>query len=350
MVSVGPYMFSIRAGVTRPSSATSAPASGSPPIISRRTRPSAAARLVVHDQHPRHARGALQVRDAVADDLRRDREVVVGDRRRGVRPGEHLGERAQRREHLGGRDAVVDQAGDLVDADALQRLDARDAVLDGAEQARVLEVAAEGELEHAVHLVLGQRREVELHRVADARRLLEGGEGPGVLLDQRRGAAQVVLHRLAGDLAHRLAVGADEGVQHQRDLVPRRVVAGGAQRRVVEHDLVGDLLDRLSEQVGQHVGAERAGLLPGVGVAGGGDPDRQLGRDRPRLRHDRERLARRRSGTRRPRRARAGAGCRSPRSSPPCWRAGCSRGAARSRRAASRRRSRGRRGRSSGCR
>ena len=41
VVSVGPYMFSIRVGVTRPSSATSEPASGSPPIISRRTRPSA---------------------------------------------------------------------------------------------------------------------------------------------------------------------------------------------------------------------------------------------------------------------------------------------------------------------
>ena len=95
------------------------------------------ARLVVHHEHPRHARGALQVRDAVADDLRGDREVVVGDRRRGVRPASTSASGRKAVEHLGGRDAVVDQAGDLVDADALQLLDARDAVLDGAEQARV---------------------------------------------------------------------------------------------------------------------------------------------------------------------------------------------------------------------
>ena len=164
----------------------------------------------------------------MADDLRRDREVVVGDRRSGRSRGASTSASGRRPSSTWavGMPKSIRQA----ISSTPMRFSASTRATQSStvpNRPRVLEVALEGELEHAVDLLLGQRREVELHRVADARRLLEGREGPGVLLDQRRGAAQVVLHRLARDLAHRLAVGADEGVQHQRHLV----LAPGRARR-----------------------------------------------------------------------------------------------------------------------
>ena len=45
---------------------------------------------------------------------------------------------------------------------------------------------------------------------------------------------------------------------------------------------VADLGDRLAEQVREHVEAARTRIAPGLRIAGGGDPDRQLGLHRPR--------------------------------------------------------------------
>jgi hypothetical protein len=77
VVSVGPYMLVMVAPWRRPARAPALSGSASPPIIMLLQPRERAARLVVGDQHARHRRRALQVRDADgAHQLRREREVV----------------------------------------------------------------------------------------------------------------------------------------------------------------------------------------------------------------------------------------------------------------------------------
>ena len=81
--------------------------------------------------------------------------------------------------------------------------------------------------------------ERRLRRGRGAGLLLERRERPGVLLDQVDRAAEILLHRLADDLAHPRRRVADEGVQHQRDvrragmpgLAPRVAIDARASRR-----------------------------------------------------------------------------------------------------------------------
>ena len=75
-------------------------------------------------------------------------------------------------------------------------------------------------------------------------------------------------------------------MQHQRDGEIVGVVARLAQRLVIERDLVLHLVNRLTQQVGQHICPDLARLFPSGGVSGGGDPDRQFFRHRARLGHD----------------------------------------------------------------
>ncbi|MEZ5766853.1 MAG: hypothetical protein R3D80_03765 [Paracoccaceae bacterium] len=176
--------------------------------------------------------GALQVRHAVAADLRGDRVIA----RRGagndvgIDRAHHLGERPEPGEQGVDVDPVVDQAGDLGDADLLDLRHPGERVVDGAEQAAIVEVALESEVEDLFELAWRQDAEVELERVFHPLGFLERREGPGVLLDQRRRRPQVILHRLASDLAGVVAAVRQEGVQHQGDLEMRRVMAGLAQR------------------------------------------------------------------------------------------------------------------------
>jgi hypothetical protein len=285
----------------------------------------------------------------MADDLGGDGEIVLGRASPLVGAAQHLGQRVEAFHDLFGRDAVVDQAGDLVHADALELLHAVQAVLDRAEQAGVLEVALEREVQDAFEFLGVEAADVDLGGVADALGLLERGEGPGVLLDQAGRAAQVVLHRAARGFARLLAVARHIGVQHQRDRELRRVVAGLAQRLVVEANLAGHLVDRLAQQVGQHVGADgrpasrQVSGLPAVVTQIGSSLETGRGCVLT------AKVPSWRWGSPPPRRAR-GAGSDRWRNRPGGWRAACSRGAARNRPGASPRPPRARRGRWSGCR
>ena len=81
-------------------------------------------------------------------------------------------------------------------------------------------------------------------------------------------------------------------MQHQRDAALAGVT-GVAPRRAVALDVLGELLDRLAEQVGEHVDAERAGPLERRRRAGRREPDRQLGLHRAGQRAHVDRLRRR---------------------------------------------------------
>ena len=110
---------------------------------------------------------------------------------------------------------------------------------------------------------------------------LERRERPRRLAHEADGAPQIGLHRLADDLLDLVVRVADERVHHHRD----DAAAGMARLApcaAIERDLLGHFLDRLPEQMRQHV---RAGLRRGdeaLGIAGDRDPDRQLLLDRPR--------------------------------------------------------------------
>ena len=242
-------------------------------------------RRCVLQQQARHRRGGLQVRDLVPRDLGRD--AVIGDLGRDrVHAVVQHRQMPQAVQHHRRGDAIVDQAGDLGHADLAQGCDPRLGIVHSPEQAAVIEIAQEGEIEDALHLVRVQVRQVQRHRVGDARGLLEGREGPGILLDQRGGGAKVFLHRLARGLHRGLARVGQITVQHQRDGEIRRIVTRLTQGCVIFRDAGGDVVHALAQKMGQHVRAKPPGLAPGLGVARGGQPDGQFRRYRSGLGHD----------------------------------------------------------------
>ena len=86
----------------------------------------------IFGQHPGHRGGALQMGDGVTLDEARHAVVIS---RPGVGDLQHFGHPLQAVEHDLCGDAVVDQAGDLVDVDGFQLFDPRHGVFDRAEQA-----------------------------------------------------------------------------------------------------------------------------------------------------------------------------------------------------------------------
>ncbi len=235
-----------------------------------------AARLVIHGDHARHAGGALQMADPVAHDLRRDGIIVRCGFKPGIGAAQHLGQGFQSLKHLRHRDAVIDQAGHFRHADAAHLFDPLHRVVNGAEQPGVVEIAQEGEIKDRFQLVRLQRAKIQLEGVVHALRPLEGREGPGILLDQPGSRAQVILHRFARDLAHRVAILPQVGVQHQRDLEVIGIVPRLAQRLVIDADLARDLVDGLAQKMRQHMRPDLPGLAPCIGVARRGHPDRQF--------------------------------------------------------------------------
>ena len=99
----------------------------------------------------------------------------------------------------------------------------------------VLEVALGGDLEQLVELVGGQRLEQVVGALAPAG---ERRERRRDVAQQADRGAEVALHRLAGDLARRVGVAVEVGVQHQRDAALAGV-PGVAPRGAVALDVLG---------------------------------------------------------------------------------------------------------------
>ena len=140
---------------------------------------------------------ALQVRDAMPCHERGE-AMLVGRRRALQRcPLPQLIEWLEVSERDVGRHAEVDQAGDLVHADGREPVHPRRARIHRAEKSAGFVVALERVLQDALALLVGQRVQVErpAARVV-ARASLEGGEGPGVALEQVHRTAQVLDERL----------------------------------------------------------------------------------------------------------------------------------------------------------
>ena len=97
-------------------------------------------------------------------DLGGDGIIRLGGRCAAIGLCDDLGQRDQPVQDVIDVDAVVDQAGDFGHADGLDLFDAGQRILDGAEQAGVVEIALEGEVEDAFQLVLVERAEIELER------------------------------------------------------------------------------------------------------------------------------------------------------------------------------------------
>ena len=218
---------------------------------------------------------------AVPRDLGRNRKVVFRSAPIGAYPD--LCQMVQSLENDLTFDAEVDQGSHFGHAHGLDLGHPVECVFDGAEQARAFEVALEGKVEDGVQFVFLEPAQIDLVRAVHPFGPFEGRKGPGVLLDEGRRRAQVVLHRGAGDVTRLFAILSKERVQHQRDVEIFRIMPRLAQGRVIEADLLADLVDALTQEMGQDVGADPTGLDPGVGIARGGDPDRQLFRDRARL-------------------------------------------------------------------
>ena len=196
-------------------------------------------RGLVGDQHPCQRRGALQVGDLVAHQLRRDGVIVI--RQPLIGPAQHLCQRLQPLQHRGDRNAIVDQTGHLVDADGFKLLDPQQGIVHRAKQTGVVKIAQEGEIENLVQLGGAERSQINIHRGRGPDGFLERRKRPGIGLDQCGGRTQVVLHRRARHVAGSLAAVGQKGMQHQRDLVIRRIVPGVAQGLMIKANLGPDL-------------------------------------------------------------------------------------------------------------
>ena len=233
-------------------------------------------------EHPREGRRALQMGNAMPLDLRCNREALPG-----VRDASGIGLRVrlradliqvrQARQDSLGRHAEIQQAGDLVDTRALAALHHPCAGRRRAEKPAGLEVALKREIENGVDLALRQAAQVYVFRLLGAAAgPLESGERPGEIQHQLDRAAQVFLHRPANQLAHGVVVLAYERVQHERHPAGGRVVACSRPCLAVDGDFSGHFVDRLTQQVSEDIRAKLAGLAIRVGIARGGDPERQL--------------------------------------------------------------------------
>ena len=209
------------------------------------------------------------MRHAVAQDLRRDRGVIRGGGGGGDR--QRIDQRRQARQprqHLFGRDAEIDQAGNLVSPRRAQFREPRRAVVDRAEKALRLEIPLEGVVEHRLHLLGGQRVGVDRPLGVAPER----GKGRRVIGDEAGGGAQIGLHRPARDLARDLAALVEIGVQHHRHPERRRIVPRLDQRRAPIGDAGAQILYALPQKMGQHVGPDAPRLAPALGIARDGEP------------------------------------------------------------------------------
>ena len=85
------------------------------------------------------------MRDLVPDQLGGDGIIVVCQPLIGQ--AQHLGQWFQPLQHCGHRNAIVDQAGDFIDANSFELLNAQHGVLNRAEQPGIIKIPQECEIE-----------------------------------------------------------------------------------------------------------------------------------------------------------------------------------------------------------
>ena len=181
------------------------------------------------------------MRDLVTGEHRRNREIrfFMIPLRRGL--FHHLREGFQTLQDLICFDAVIDQARNLGHANCLELFDTGKCIIDSSEQTGIVEVPFESKIKDAFQIVVTEIAKIQLKCVLHALRLFECRERPGILLDQSGGRTQVILHRLARDLASHVACIGKARVQHQCDGKVVRVVPSVAQRLSIQPDLFANL-------------------------------------------------------------------------------------------------------------
>ena len=156
-----------------------------------------------------------------------------------------------------------------------------------AEQPARRQVPLGCHLEQLVHLLGRQRLEQVIGVLAPTG---ERRERRGDVTQQADRGAEVRLHRLARRLPCCIGVAVEVRVHHQRDAAVARM-AGLAPRGAVALEVLGELLDRLAEQVREHVDAQRPGALERRRRPGRREPHRELGLHGARQRVDLDRVA-----------------------------------------------------------
>src|SRR3990167_8432576 len=177
------------------------------------------------------------MRDTMPDHLSRDRKVTLIDTAAFIRPLHHLGQRIKRLHDRLGRDAVVNQTGNLGHADALQLFNPYKRIFYSAKEAGVFEIALECKVQNCLRLIDCQRSKVNIHRIINALRLLERRKSPGILLDQSCRRTQVIFHRAFSHLSGHRTILPDIGMQHQGYTEPRRIMPCRAQSLMVDFTL-----------------------------------------------------------------------------------------------------------------
>ena len=172
----------------------------------------------------------------------------------------------QRLQHARRRRTEVEQAGDLVDTDRFEPLHQREARLRCADQSTRRRESLVQKVDE-LRLVVGRERG-EIHRLPSA--LGQTREQSDVLTDVRTEGRP----RFFPD---RALVCSHERVDHDRHLSRRRIEAGCGTGRAIPHDLAGERVDILIEQVREQVRARRSGAFKRLGLRRCGDPDRTLG-------------------------------------------------------------------------
>ena len=223
----------------------------------------------------------------VAQNLSGQGKIIRAQALRKIGAAVHLGQWTQPFKNPLRRDPVVNQAADFINPDPLELFDPVQRILDRAKEATVFKVALKGKIQDRVQLLGGKDLQIQLKGCLNPFGSLEGRKAPGIVLDQPSSRVEIVFHGLARDLSGLCAGVGDKAVQHQSDLVGIRVIPSLYKGFSVYLNFLCHLVNGLPQQMGEHMGAQCTGFCPCFGVACGGDPDRQLARDRAWLCHDR---------------------------------------------------------------
>ena len=181
----------------------------------------------------------------------------------------------QRLEHACGRRTEIEQGGDLIHADRLEALHERQTRLRRADQAARGRESLIQKIDEFGAVIGCECREVHLLSPA----LRESLQQADVVIDVRA-------ERRARLFTDRRFVVTDKGMDHHAHLPRRRIESGRRTRRSIAHDLRGEGVHVLIEQVREQVRARRAGAFERIRIRRRRDPHRAFRLHRTRQRTD----------------------------------------------------------------